>query len=229
MARLRGSVTCGGRATRTRRSRATRPGSDQRFGLSSIKRWNEIVLNANARDHIPVAPDGPEQAGPLRTARAFAIVHIAIFDAVNAIAGGYRSYTGLARRLARTSMDAAVAQAAHDTLVELYPAQKDDFDEFLARRLESEFHDGQAKTNGIDLGRSAAMAILALRADDGSAHDEPRYDVAMGYMPNPALGKWRKDPISNISVALGAFWSEMVAPFVLQSAGSVSGTADLPP
>jgi PAP2 superfamily protein len=75
---------------------------------------------------------------------------------------------------------------------------------------------GSAKTDGINLGRRAATAILALRANDGSAHDEPLYGI--GYDPDPALGKWRKDPISNIPLALGADWSEMVAPFVLQSA-----------
>ena len=65
-----------------------------------------------------------EQLGPGRSSRAMAIVHIAIFDAVNAIAGGYRSYTGICRRApSDASMEAAIAQAAHDTLVALFPSQ----------------------------------------------------------------------------------------------------------
>jgi hypothetical protein len=52
------------------------------------------MLSANALDFFPQVSG--DQPGPGRTSRAFAIVHIAIFDAVNAIAGGYRSYTGLA-------------------------------------------------------------------------------------------------------------------------------------
>src|SRR5262245_10529949 len=48
------------------------------LGLDAGRRWNEVGLNSNALDHVP---EGPEQLGPLRTARAFAIVHIAIFDA----------------------------------------------------------------------------------------------------------------------------------------------------
>ncbi len=58
----------------------------------SVRRWNAIAMNANALDHTPVAPGENrvfgEQLGPARTSRAFAIVHIAIFDAVDAIAGG---------------------------------------------------------------------------------------------------------------------------------------------
>lgn len=184
-------------------------------GLSMVRRWNEIALNANALDHAPAASGIVEQPGPLRTARAFAIVHIAIFDAVNAIVGGHRSYTGIAPAPRSTSMDAAVAQAAHDTLVVLYKSQKADFDGFLREDLDR-IHDGHAKSDGIALGKRAAAAILANRANDGSAHSEPLYGV--GYKPNPALGKWRQDPITRIPVALGADWSKLVRPFVLQSA-----------
>jgi hypothetical protein len=82
--------------------------------VDAVRHWNEIALNANALDHVPVAPEGPEQLGPLRTARAFAIVHIAIFDAVNAIVGGYKSYTGLSPARKGASMHASIEQAAHD-------------------------------------------------------------------------------------------------------------------
>jgi len=80
--------------------------------------WNGIALNANALDHALARPD---QLGPLRTARAFAIVHIAMFDAFNAIVGGFESYTGLDPASldedfdfdgSRASVDAAIAQAA---------------------------------------------------------------------------------------------------------------------
>src|SRR5512132_4067857 len=51
------------------------------FALDAVRRWNGIMLDANGADHALSIPD---QVGPLRTARAFAIVQIAIFDAVNA-------------------------------------------------------------------------------------------------------------------------------------------------
>ena len=66
---------------------------------SRLRYWNEIALTAVALDHTPVAPGEDrvfgEQFGPPRTSRALAIVHIALFDAVNAITGGYQSYTDL--------------------------------------------------------------------------------------------------------------------------------------
>jgi len=187
----------------------------EHIGLDSVRRWNEIALDANALDHVPVAPEGPEQLGPLRTARAFAIVHIAIFGAVNAIVGGYRSYSGLSPARKGASMHASIAQAAHDTLVELFRSQTMNFDALLAEDL-SKIRDGRAKTDGIDLGRQAAAAILRLRANDGSQYDEELYGDEYMFAAGP--GKWRKDPISQIPIALGSRWAELVTPFVLMAA-----------
>ncbi|MDQ3624694.1 MAG: chloroperoxidase [Verrucomicrobiota bacterium] len=182
-----------------------------------ILSWNEIALDANALDHTPVGATEirvfGEQVGPGRTSRALAIVHIAIFDAVNAIYGGYQSYTGLAPARRGTSADAAIAQAAHDTLVALYPSHAAGFDKLLAEDLDQPPH-GRAKRDGINLGRRAAAAILALRLNDGSYHTEPF--VGVDYFPSDQPGKWRIDPISQIPVALGAFWGGCT-PFVLQS------------
>ncbi len=182
-----------------------------------VRRWNGIAVDASGLDHTPVAAGEArvfgEQLGPGRSSRAMAIVHIAIFDAVNAIVGGHRSYTGLRPALPGTSFDAAVAQAAHDTLVALFPSQTTAMDELLAEDL-ARVRDARAKTRGIELGRRAADAILALRAADGSQHAEPR--VGIEYLPSDAPGAWRQDPISQIPLALGAAWGGVV-PFVLRS------------
>src|ERR1700737_3935577 len=89
--------------------------------LDSIHRWNQIAINASGLDHTPVALGENrvfgEQLGPGRSSRAMAIVHIAIFDAVDAIIGGYKSYTGVKAGRGPISIDAAIAQAAHDALV----------------------------------------------------------------------------------------------------------------
>jgi len=182
------------------------------FSTDAVRRWNGILLDANAADHALVKPN---QLGPLRTARAFAIVHIAIFDAVNAISGGYRSYTGLRHMTEPASSQAAVAQAAHDTLVALFPSQASSFDMLLTDEL-SHIRGSRAKDNGVDLGRRAAAAILALRANDGAQHEEELYGTE--YMPAAGADKWRQDPISDIPIALGSRWSELVVPFVLTSA-----------
>ena len=184
-----------------------------------VRRWNEILLVANALDHTPMRPGENrvfgEQLGPHRTSRAFAIVHIAIFDAANAITGGHKSYTSLPPASMGVSMSAAIAQAAHDTLAELYPSQKASFDELLAEDLD-QIRDRQAQRRGIALGSRAAAAILALRANDGSQFAEQLYGSE--YIPVPGPGKWRQDPIALQPIALGSLWGQ-VKPFVLQSAG----------
>ena len=104
--------------------------------LLRFRHWNEVAINASGLDHTPVAPGDPrlfgEQLGPGRSSRAMAIVHIAVFDSINAIVGGYRSFTGLHRVHEDTSIDSAIAQAAHDTLVACFPSQAASFDQELA-------------------------------------------------------------------------------------------------
>jgi len=186
--------------------------------LARLRHWNETAVNASGLDHTPVASGETrlfgEQPGPGRASRAMAIVHIAVFEALNAVLGGYRSYTGLAPTRSRVSADAAVAQAAHDTLAALYPSQAAAFDALLAADL-AHIPDGRGKEDGIELGRQSALAILALRSADGSQHAEPRVNIDFITSLDP--GKWRQDPVSLIPLALGAHWGE-VAPFVLQSA-----------
>ena len=142
-----------------------------------------------------------------------AIVHTAIFDAVNAIVQRYQSYTGVQAAPGPASLDAAVAEAAHDTLVALYPSQTPTFDSELANNL-LQIKDKNAKANGIDLGQRAAAAILAMRTDDGSEFPEPA--VGVDYFTSDLAGHWRQDPISLIPLALGAHWGEC-KPFVIQS------------
>ena len=188
--------------------------------LARLRYWNQIAINCSGLDHTPV-PAGEsrvfgEQLGPGRASRAMAIVHIAMFDAINAIAGGYRSYTGVSSLAGSpSSMDAAIAQAAHDTLIALFPSQQAILDQLLAEDLSLiTGTSASAKTNGIDLGQRAASAILARRSSDGSQHIEPR--VGVDFIASNEPGKWRQDPISQIPLALGARWGA-VNPFVLRS------------
>ncbi len=182
-----------------------------------ILRWNGIAIDASGLDHTPVAPGENrvfgEQVGPCRAARAMAIVHIAMFEAMNLITGGYRSYVGFPQSSYAASIDAAVAQAAHDTLVSLFPSQKSSFDQKLATDLAA-IPAGQLKITGIALGQRSAKAILAMRAADGSQHPEPRVNI--DYLASLMPGFWRQDPISLHPLALGWHWGE-VTPFALVS------------
>jgi hypothetical protein len=182
-----------------------------------IHRWNQIAIDATGLDHTPVAPGEKrvfgEQVGPGRSSRAMAIVHIAIFDAINAVKGQYQSYTGIDSAPHPFSIAAAVARAAHDTLVALYPSQRATFDRALADdllRIKSE----SQKINGIRLGRQIAAAILGSRVADGA--EVPELHFGVDYFPSNLPGHWRQDPISLIPIALGAHWGGC-KPFVLKS------------
>ena len=187
--------------------------------------WNDVANGASALDHTPVPAGDPrvfgEQLGPARQSRAMAVVYIAMFDAINAIQGGYRSFTGIPRVQDNTSIDAAIAQAARDTLVAMYPSQRAAFNAELADDL-NDIPGGNAKTRGIALGRRAAAAILARVANDGSDHAEPRLGIE--FFPSNQPGKWRQDPISQVPIALGARWHE-VDPLVLRSASQFRAAA----
>ena len=190
----------------------------QRRHANAVEHWNAIAIDASGLDHTPPAPGEirgyGEQLGPGRSSRAMAIVHVAIFEAVNAIAGSRASYIGLAPVPRDASVDAAIAQAAHDTLVEVFPSQAAIFDAELTSGL-ARVRDRRARLLGVRIGNEAARRILAKRATDGSDHDEPQMGV--DYVPGLAPGEWRQDPISVTPIALGAHWGEVV-PFAISSA-----------
>src|SRR5256714_14516472 len=136
-----------------------------------------------------------------------------MFDALDAVVGGYKSYTGVQAPHGAMSSDVAIAQAAHDTLAAMFPSQTAAFDALLAEDLAAEHNDNK-RANGITLGHNAANAILALRTNDGSQVPEPRFGI--DYFPSDQPGHWRQDPISMIPIAMGAHWGECL-PFVVTS------------
>jgi hypothetical protein len=187
--------------------------------LASVLRWNSIAIDASGLDHTPSQPGEDrvfgEAVGPGRASRAIAIVHIAMFDALTSIHGGYRSYTGIGRNgnPELISSTAAVAQAAHDTLIAMFPSQQGIF----ARELEQsmrEIPEDSARKDGRKVGAIAALKILEARAHDGSEYPEPT--MGDGFIPSDEPGKWRADPVSGGTLAMGAKWG-LVKPFVLAS------------
>ena len=129
-----------------------------------------------------------------------AIVHIAMFDALDAVVGGYTSYTGTQAPHGPMSLDAAIGQAARDTLAALFPSQTPTFDGYLAEDLAA-IHNAHQKANGIDLGQRTATAILAMRLNDGSQIPDPT--IGVDYFPSDQPGHWRQDPVSLFPLALG--------------------------
>ncbi|MGB5035919.1 MAG: chloroperoxidase, partial [Blastocatellia bacterium] len=192
--------------------------ADKASGLTGLRRWNQIAIDASGLDHTPPAPGEDrafgEQLGPCRASRAIAIVQIAVFEALNAIVKKYDSHVGMYSASKKTNRDVAIAQAAHDTLVVLFPSQKGLFDMKLNEDLAAAPNNAK-KANAILVGRTAALAALGLCYNDGSKHAEQLMNTE--YVPSDQPGFWRQDPISLVPIALGARWAE-VRPLIMTSA-----------
>ncbi len=186
-------------------------------GADPVLRWNAIALDASRLDHTPVRGGERrtfgEQLGPTRASRALAMIHIAMADAVAMTDGSFTTFFPEAAAPHDASLDAAVAQAAHDTAVELYPSQAATFDAALAHDL-GRIPDGRAKAEGIAAGKAAAVTCLAARDGDGSELSAPGApnDYVFGTMP----GEWRSDPLHADATPLGPHWG-VVKPFAMTS------------
>ena len=147
-------------------------------GGNAVIEWNATAGEAARAGCLSPAND------PLHEARMYAIAHIAIHDALNAIERRYEPYAYDAQAPAGTSADAAVAAAAHSALdaaladlpSELFPpacgaAGMAVVDAAYTAALAA-IPDGPAKAQGIAVGDAAAGAIVALRGDD-HANDAP--------------------------------------------------------
>jgi hypothetical protein len=95
-----------------------------------------VMLDANALDHTASSGVAGDQQGPTRNSRAFAIIQIAVYDALNSISRKYEPFSpGLARAPGGASKDAAITQAAYTALSAMYPRQQARFDELFASDL----------------------------------------------------------------------------------------------
>lgn len=190
------------------------------FGWARLASADAVTdWNANAGKAAVAVCIAPMQ-DPLHEARIYAMMHLAIHDALNAIDRRSRPYTFDSQAPSGASVDAAVATAAHDVLIPLLQQIPAPFPpECIAAGVASveadytaalaAIPDGVAKTQGVDLGHAAAVAILALRANDGS--DTPLIDSTYPQGTNP--GDYRFTP--GFPFFFGPGWAD-VTPFVLR-------------
>jgi len=162
----------------------------------TIPDWNLVTANA-----LQTAKAGTG----LAHSRIYAMVHGAMFDAVNAIDRRYQSYAAELKAPLGTCPDTAAAVAAHTVLVDLYPLQKDMFDSALAASL-AKVQDGQAKVDGAALGKAAGEKMLALRRND-------KMSEMASFAPKSAPGVFQLPPNTD---PIGPHWGS-VTPFVLKS------------
>src|SRR5688572_7715229 len=129
----------------------------------SIMYWNGVALEANRRSHT----NGKmEQTGPTLSARALAIVHLAMHDAYVAIAkpAGLAPYLpSLPPAPVGAAAASAVAGAAHEALSALFPSLRKYFDEKL--------QEANPRDPGLQFGRAVGAALVEDRVGDPSAGD----------------------------------------------------------
>ena len=132
-------------------------GVASRASADEVTRWNQVATDATAA----------AKTNPLKESRIFAILHVAIHDTVNAVESRYEPYQPrTSPALAGASVEAAIAGAAHATLVALLPDSKAIFDAALEETLRA-ITDHSRRTAGLEVGRPAAAAILTARQNDG--------------------------------------------------------------
>jgi hypothetical protein len=112
--------------------------------------------------------------------RRFAILHVAMFEAVNAVERRYTPYRLKLAADRSVSKEAAAAAAAHAVLTSFHPDQQASLDAALESSLAA-VADGESKALGVALGRTAAAQLLALRVDDG-------FDAPESYRPSTTPG-----------------------------------------
>jgi hypothetical protein len=202
---------------------------------NAVLDWNlhavAALSNPTTQPPLPSPPIfvGAGETPPV-AASHLAMVQGAVYDAVNAIDGGFQPYlAGLPPASPSASKPAAVATAAHDVLVGLViPATglrvlsletRTWLDETYAASLAAT-PDGPAKAAGIAIGRAAAQEMLRLRADDG------RFGL-FSFTEGTEPGEWRRtatlppftDPFA---------WVSRVEPFLLESQSQLRTTGPHP-
>jgi hypothetical protein len=186
----------------------------------AVRVWNLHASDALINPTGAGTP-GAGQAPPVSQLH-LAMVQGAVYDAVNAIVGGYQPYLpDLPTASPSASQDAAVATAAHHVLVGLgiglVPALpqvvRDRLDALYAAALAS-IPAGDSKTEGVAAGAAAAAAMLEARTNDGRYAISPTGGPLL-WQVGTELGEWR--PISPPEPSNALAWVSVVEPFTLES------------
>lgn len=143
-----------------------------------ILRWNRVLMQT-------VLTPG-QQPPTIMPVRSYAMMHAAMFDAVNSIDGTYTAYLTDVPGSKNASLEAAAAQAAHDVLAALYPTRLAIFDAELADSLEG--IENNRVRQGVRVGQIVAERLLSVRANDGWAVTPAPYSLPT------TPGNWQPTP-----------------------------------
>jgi membrane-associated phospholipid phosphatase len=187
-------------AVATSNSKPAAPRADGRSGAIVVA-WNQELL------HIVQTPG--DQPANIHPTRSFAILHASIYDAVVSMTRDAPPYLFSVSAPREARLDAAAAQAGHDSLTALYPKLQSELDALLASQLAA-IPGGKPKQDGIQVGAEVGARLIAARAADGSTIVPPPF--VAGIQP----GDYRPTP-PNFPSPVFVGWAN-VAPFVLGSA-----------
>ena len=171
------------------------------FGVAAlhadeVTNWNLVATSAGL---------AAGQNGIMQT-RTYAIVHVAIHDALNAVDRRYSPYALETRAVQGASRTAAVAAAARDTLIALVPSQRESIEGAYSQALAG-VSEAAARASGVAIGQAAAALILSRRSVDGS-------NATAGWSPGFLPGQYRPTPPANATPIL-PHWGN-VTPFALR-------------
>jgi PAP2 superfamily len=174
----------------------------------SVSDWNAHATDAlitNARQ------------SPTVSTIHLAMVHGAVYDAVNSIDGRYEPYLVKVRAKRSYSQDAAAVTAAYRVLAGLQPGQQESLANHYRDSLAG-IPPGRARDGGVAVGAVAAAAMLAARADDGRFPANPYRFPAPATLEEPwPLGQWR--PVGSATANDPAAWVKDVTPFLIDDPG----------
>jgi hypothetical protein len=138
-----------------------------------VTEWNLAALEAIRAQNTP----------PTAASRHLAILHAALFDAVNGIRRTHMPFRITGKVPGSASVESAAVAAGRAVLVSFYPMLQPSLDE-LQSRLLAGIPDGPQKVGGFRWGKAVAAAILQWRSSDGS-------NQIVNYTPGSQPGQWR--------------------------------------
>ena len=169
--------------------------------------WNAIAVTAALNANQTMSP-GSNAAGGMSIYLAY--THLAIYDAVNAIDHRFQPYGPGIPTPAGASVDAAVISAAYNTLSFYLPDQLASLTTQYVAAL-AVIPDGQAKDDGVQVGKAAANTIIAMRAGDGRGANVPYTFPSV-----PTAGVWIPTPPAHLLPQIP--WASQLVPFTMSNA-----------
>jgi hypothetical protein len=188
-------------------------------GPNVVATWHDIAF---ATASVAPSPAGltPEErvAGPDLTT-----VHLAMYDAVMAIAGSHKPFAITAKTPASgggaRAMETAAIEAAYRTLKGLFPGRGDKYEAAYSSGMAA-IPDGDEKALGMAIGAEVAAGMLALRANDG------RLTVLPPYVPGTLAGQFRNPtPVNRIAPHIRPFATQSHAQFRAPAPYALAGEA----